>query len=96
MRLLRSHSGALGPLAPDDVRAMLTVRLKQLLAGGAAVDAAVLEVLAQALSGGHPRRCANAAPSAPVTSGPSPNWVCPSPASCPVGPGPARPRRPSL
>ncbi|MFF1570683.1 aromatic amino acid lyase [Streptomyces sp. NPDC058293] len=53
MRLLRSHSGALGPLAPDDVRAMLTVRLKQLLAGGAAIDAAVLEVLAQALSGGH-------------------------------------------
>lgn len=91
MRLLRSHSGALGPLAPDDeVRAMLRVRLNQLLAGGTAIDAAALEALAQALSGGHIPTVHELGALAPVTSAPSPNWVCPSPASCP-GAGRDRP-----
>jgi histidine ammonia-lyase len=54
MRLLRSHSGGIGPLVPDEqVRAMLAVRLNQLLAGGSAVSAAVVDRLAQALTTGH-------------------------------------------
>ncbi|MET8615184.1 aromatic amino acid ammonia-lyase [Streptomyces misionensis] len=54
MRLLRSHSGGIGPLVPDEqVRAMLAVRLNQLLAGGSAVSAAVADRLAQALTSGH-------------------------------------------
>ncbi|MFI8789636.1 aromatic amino acid lyase [Streptomyces sp. NPDC055105] len=69
-------AGALGPLAPDDeVRAMLTVHLNQLLAGGTAIDAAVLEALAQALSGGHIPTVHELGAIAPVTSAPSPNWV---------------------
>ncbi|MGW2444527.1 aromatic amino acid ammonia-lyase [Streptomyces sp. NPDC001675] len=54
MRLLRSHSGGIGPVIPEEQsRAMLTVRLNQLLRGGAAVDVAVLDRLSEALTRGH-------------------------------------------
>ncbi|MFK0292788.1 aromatic amino acid ammonia-lyase [Streptomyces sp. NPDC090442] len=54
MRLLRSHSGGVGPVVPDEqTRAMLTVRLNQLLHGGSAIDVAVLDRLAEALTHGH-------------------------------------------
>jgi histidine ammonia-lyase len=54
MRLLRSHSGGIGPVVPDEeTRAMLAVRLNQLLAGGAAVQVGVVDRLAEALAGGH-------------------------------------------
>ncbi|WP_406841845.1 aromatic amino acid ammonia-lyase (plasmid) [Streptomyces sp. AHU1] len=54
MRLLRSHSGGIGPVVPDEqTRAMLTVRLNQLLRGGAAVDVAVLDRISEALSRGY-------------------------------------------
>ncbi|MGF6885611.1 histidine ammonia-lyase [Nocardia sp. GAS34] len=54
MRLLRSHSGGIGALVPDDqVRSMLAVRANQLLAGGSAIDPAVAGHLVDALSSGH-------------------------------------------
>ncbi|MGW1258307.1 aromatic amino acid ammonia-lyase [Streptomyces sp. NPDC002513] len=54
MRLLRSHSGGIGPVVPDEqTRAMLAVRLNQLLRGGSAIDVAVLDRIAEALSSGH-------------------------------------------
>jgi histidine ammonia-lyase len=54
MRLLRSHSGGVGPLLPaEQCRAMMAVRLNQLLGAGSAVDVAVVDRLAEALAGGH-------------------------------------------
>ncbi|MEY9967412.1 histidine ammonia-lyase [Streptacidiphilus sp. MAP12-16] len=54
MRLLRSHSGGIGPLVPvEQTRAMLAVRLNQLLCAGSAIGAAVAERLADALASGH-------------------------------------------
>jgi histidine ammonia-lyase len=54
MRLLRSHSGGIGPLVPDEqVRAMLAVRLNQLLAGGSAISVTIMDRLADALTTGH-------------------------------------------
>jgi histidine ammonia-lyase len=51
LRLLRSHAAGAGPLlGPETVRAMLTVRLNQLAAGGAGVDPGVLPVLADVLN----------------------------------------------
>ncbi|NUW42202.1 aromatic amino acid ammonia-lyase [Nonomuraea rhodomycinica] len=51
--LLRSHACGAGPLvAPERARAMLAVRLNQLLAGGSGVDPAVLPVLAHAVNAG--------------------------------------------
>ncbi|MGK5553001.1 aromatic amino acid ammonia-lyase [Actinomadura kijaniata] len=51
LRLLRSHAAGAGPLvAPEIVRAMLTVRLNQLAAGGSGVDPGVLQALADALN----------------------------------------------
>ncbi|MEU7740096.1 aromatic amino acid ammonia-lyase [Nonomuraea sp. NPDC049158] len=51
--LLRSHAGGAGPLvAPERARAMLVVRLNQLLAGGSGVDPGVLPVLAEAINDG--------------------------------------------
>jgi histidine ammonia-lyase len=53
LRLMRSHAGGGGPLlAPELSRAMLVVRLNQLLAGGSGVDPGVLEVLARGLNAG--------------------------------------------
>jgi histidine ammonia-lyase len=53
LRLLRSHAGGAGPvLDPARARAMLTVRLNQLAAGGSGVEPALLGVLAQALNQG--------------------------------------------
>jgi histidine ammonia-lyase len=53
LRLMRSHAGGGGPLvAPELSRAMLVVRLNQLLAGGSGVDAGVLDVLARGLNAG--------------------------------------------
>lgn len=52
--LLRSHAGGAGPLVEEErARAMLVVRLNQLLAGGSGIDPRVLPVLAQAINGGH-------------------------------------------
>ncbi|MEZ0093452.1 aromatic amino acid ammonia-lyase [Streptacidiphilus sp. EB129] len=54
MRLLRSHSGGIGPLVPaEQTRAMLAVRLNQLLRGGSAISATVADRLAEALGSGH-------------------------------------------
>ncbi len=54
MRLLRSHSGGIGPLVPvEQTRAMLAVRLNQLLRAGSAISAAVADRLADALRSGH-------------------------------------------
>ncbi|MBT2228091.1 aromatic amino acid ammonia-lyase [Nonomuraea sp. NEAU-A123] len=51
--LLRSHAGGAGPLvAPEQARAMLVVRLNQLLAGGSGIDPGVLPVLAEAINDG--------------------------------------------
>ncbi|GAA2216247.1 aromatic amino acid ammonia-lyase [Nonomuraea monospora] len=51
--LLRSHAIAAGPpLPPARARAMLVVRLNQLLAGGSGVDPAVCLALAQAIDEG--------------------------------------------
>ncbi|MBF8186607.1 aromatic amino acid lyase [Nonomuraea sp. K274] len=51
--LLRSHAcGAGPPVEPARARAMLVVRLNQLLAGGSGVDPALLPVLADAVNGG--------------------------------------------
>ena len=53
LRLMRSHAGGGGPLlAPELSRAMLVVRLNQLLAGGSGVDPGVLDVLARGLNAG--------------------------------------------
>ncbi|QMU75291.1 aromatic amino acid lyase [Streptacidiphilus sp. PB12-B1b] len=54
MRLLRSHSGGIGPLVPvEQTRAMLAVRLNQILGAGSALSAAVADRLAEALASGH-------------------------------------------
>ncbi|MFF4764597.1 aromatic amino acid ammonia-lyase [Streptomyces sp. NPDC001292] len=54
MRLLRSHGGGIGPVVPDEqARAMLTVRLNQLLSGGSAISVAVVDRIAEALTSGH-------------------------------------------
>ncbi|RAG82624.1 histidine ammonia-lyase [Streptacidiphilus pinicola] len=54
LRLLRSHAGGIGPLVPvEQSRAMLAVRLNQLLGAGSAIDGAVVDALAQALTSGH-------------------------------------------
>ncbi|WP_042399780.1 aromatic amino acid lyase [Streptacidiphilus carbonis] len=54
MRLLRSHSGAIGPLVPvEETRAMLAVRLNQLLRAGSAISAEVADRIGQALDSGH-------------------------------------------
>jgi histidine ammonia-lyase len=54
LRLLRSHAGGIGPLAPPaEVRAMLAVRANQILAGGGGLQPAFAETLAQALNSGH-------------------------------------------
>ncbi|WP_018655420.1 aromatic amino acid ammonia-lyase [Actinomadura flavalba] len=51
LRLLRSHAAGAGPLtAAETTRAMLTVRLNQLAAGGSGVDPGVLPALADALN----------------------------------------------
>ncbi|GAA4075142.1 aromatic amino acid ammonia-lyase [Nonomuraea soli] len=51
--LLRSHATGAGPLVgPERTRAMLAVRLNQLLAGGSGVDPRLLPVLAEAVNGG--------------------------------------------
>ncbi|MEO6085626.1 MAG: aromatic amino acid ammonia-lyase [Umezawaea sp.] len=53
LRMLRSHAGGLGELLPEEqVRAMLVVRLNQLLAGGAGLHASVVDALADALNAG--------------------------------------------
>ena len=54
MRLLRSHSGGIGPLVPaEQTRAMLAVRLNQLLCAGSAISAEVADRIAEALASGH-------------------------------------------
>ncbi|GIH41484.1 hypothetical protein Mco01_44840 [Microbispora corallina] len=55
-RLLRSHAGGAGTALPArQVRAMMAVRLNQLLAGGSGVRPAVVQALALALNAGvHP------------------------------------------
>ena len=54
MRLLRSHSGGIGPLVPEEqTRAMLAVRLNQVLRAGSAISAEVADRLADALRSGH-------------------------------------------
>ena len=51
LRLLRSHAAGAGPLlAPEIVRAMLTIRLNQLAAGGSGVEPGVLQALADVLN----------------------------------------------
>ncbi|MBN6053891.1 aromatic amino acid lyase, partial [Nonomuraea sp. RK-328] len=51
--LLRSHACGAGPLLPPErARAMLAVRLNQLLAGGSGVDPSLLPVLAYAVDAG--------------------------------------------
>ncbi|MEU5863006.1 aromatic amino acid ammonia-lyase [Nonomuraea sp. NPDC047529] len=51
--LLRSHACGAGPLVEAErARAMLVVRLNQLMAGGSGIDPAVLPVLADAVAGG--------------------------------------------
>jgi histidine ammonia-lyase len=53
LRLLRSHAGGVGALLPrEQVRAMLAVRVNQLLAGGAGVTPTVADTLANALNTG--------------------------------------------
>jgi histidine ammonia-lyase len=54
IRLLRSHAGDIGDVLPvEQARAMLAVRLNQLLNAGTAVDVGVVERLADALESGH-------------------------------------------
>ncbi|MGP4026849.1 aromatic amino acid ammonia-lyase [Actinomadura sp. 3N407] len=51
LRLLRSHAAGAGPLvAPEIVRAMLTIRLNQIAAGGSGVEPGVLQALADVLN----------------------------------------------
>jgi histidine ammonia-lyase len=53
LRLLRSHAGGIGELLPEEqVRAMLAVRVNQLLAGGAGVPPIIADTLASALNAG--------------------------------------------
>ena len=53
LRLARSHASGAGPLiAPEVSLGMLAVRANQLAAGGAGVDAGVLDVLAECVNGG--------------------------------------------
>ncbi|MBB4703131.1 aromatic amino acid ammonia-lyase [Sphaerisporangium siamense] len=53
LRLLRSHAGGAGPPEPDvHVRAMLAVRVNQILAGGSGLRPAFAEALAEALNAG--------------------------------------------
>jgi histidine ammonia-lyase len=53
LRLLRSHCAAVGPLEDDiTARAMMAVRLNQILAGGSGVSRQVAEALAAALHDG--------------------------------------------
>jgi histidine ammonia-lyase len=53
LRLLRSHAGGAGPSVDSAAaRAMLTVRLNQLAAGGSGVAPELLDVLAEALNQG--------------------------------------------
>ncbi|GAA2307220.1 aromatic amino acid lyase [Streptomyces kunmingensis] len=56
LRLLRSHAGAIGDELPErEVRAMLTVRANQILAGGAGLRPTVVTALCEALrNGAHP------------------------------------------
>lgn len=56
LRILRSHAGGAGPLLPArEVRAMLTVRANQLLAGGSGIQPAFIDALTEALTYGvHP------------------------------------------
>ncbi|MEU4172904.1 aromatic amino acid ammonia-lyase [Streptomyces sp. NPDC026665] len=54
LRLLRSHGGGIGPLVPaEQVRAMIAVRLNQLLAAGTAISIGVVDRLEQVLTSGH-------------------------------------------
>ncbi|HEV2638672.1 MAG TPA: aromatic amino acid ammonia-lyase [Actinocrinis sp.] len=54
MRLLRSHSGGIGPIVPaEHTRAMVAVRLNQILGAGSAIGVEVVDTLAAALAGGH-------------------------------------------
>ncbi|WP_084264936.1 aromatic amino acid ammonia-lyase [Actinomadura macra] len=51
LRLLRSHAAGAGPLvAPEIVRAMLTVRSNQIAAGGSGVESGALQALADVLN----------------------------------------------
>ncbi|MES9606523.1 aromatic amino acid lyase [Actinomadura sp. NPDC000929] len=51
LRLLRSHAAGAGPLiSPEIVRAMLTVRLNQIAAGGSGVEPGALQALADVLN----------------------------------------------
>jgi histidine ammonia-lyase len=53
LRLLRSHAGGAGELiSPDLGRAMLTVRVNQIAAGGSGIDPGVLDVLVECISRG--------------------------------------------
>ena len=57
MRLLRSHASGIGDVLPErEVRAMLAVRVNQLLRGGAGLRPAIAEAIAAALNRGvYPR-----------------------------------------
>ncbi|MGW1681105.1 aromatic amino acid ammonia-lyase [Saccharopolyspora sp. NPDC002376] len=57
MRLLRSHASAIGDPVPErEVRAMLAVRVNQVLRGGAGLQPAIAEAIVTALnSGTHPQ-----------------------------------------
>ncbi len=53
LRLLRSHAGGTGELiSPDLGRAMLTVRVNQIAAGGSGIDPGLLDVLAECINRG--------------------------------------------
>ena len=53
LRLLRSHAGGIGDLLPEEqARAMLTVRVNQLLAGGAGLPPSIADTLTAALNAG--------------------------------------------
>ncbi|GAB2749759.1 aromatic amino acid ammonia-lyase [Amycolatopsis magusensis] len=53
LRLLRSHAGGSGELMPDgQVRAMMLIRLNQLLAGRSGIGPSLIEALANALRAG--------------------------------------------
>jgi histidine ammonia-lyase len=54
MNLLRSHSGGIGPVVPDEqARAMLAVRLNQLLGAGSALGLEVVDRIGEALASGY-------------------------------------------
>lgn len=53
LRLLRSHAGGSGEAMPDEqVRAMMLIRLNQLLAGGSGISPTLIDALAGALRAG--------------------------------------------